>query len=688
MPPVLGPVSPSPSRLWSWAAGSRSSCAPSVRANTDSSSPFKKSSMTISRPASPNAASASIARAARAASVRRAHTTAPFPAARPDAFTTSGSAWRLMYARAGSSAVKVWLAAVAIRARRITSFANALDDSMRAAAALGPNTACPASRRASASPAASGPSGPTMVKSIWCSRAAATRSAVAPAESGRLVPSWRCRGCREPRRLPRRGSRASAPSRVRARGRPPRRPGLSRLLVERVRERLGGPLGGVHHVVHDGLRFLHVVVAGVVDVLVDRSLLCLGPAAGVFAAQHAIVVTLLDPALQLGGPQGVEGVRLGPGIDDFEHAVQCPPRFLILLRLLEERVEIHLLHVAAARHFQEHPHRSGRILSREKARTIGRELALPIPLEQRELDGSEDDPRQEREEVHPDEHDEHEDGVVQRVTAHHVPDLVTEQDAHLVVVEQVQRAGVDHDERPVHPVGSRIHERGLRHEQLGPLRPVEGREHIGVESVHSRELRRPNADRVGLEQQPDAAFAQEADDLLYDLVEARNGAERLQCGAVGGVLPRHGRDLGEDLAWARGRQGGLSHMMLLTGIDPHYDSSRTSGFARGQPAAASACSKSAIKSSTSSIPTDSRTRLSVSPIARRISGGTLAWVIDAGCPTRLSTPPSDSASAKMRVCSANRLARSTDPSSIEIMPPNPFICRQASSCWRWDGSPG
>src|SRR2546430_11263837 len=29
MPPVLGPVSPSPSRLWSWAAGSRSSCAPS-----------------------------------------------------------------------------------------------------------------------------------------------------------------------------------------------------------------------------------------------------------------------------------------------------------------------------------------------------------------------------------------------------------------------------------------------------------------------------------------------------------------------------------------------------------------------------------------------------------------------------------------------------------------------------------
>src|SRR5213079_3243426 len=52
-----------------------------------------------------------------------------------------------MYARAGSSAVKVWLAAVAIPARRIRSFANALDDSMRAAAALGPKTACPAVQR-------------------------------------------------------------------------------------------------------------------------------------------------------------------------------------------------------------------------------------------------------------------------------------------------------------------------------------------------------------------------------------------------------------------------------------------------------------------------------------------------------------------------------------------------------------
>src|SRR5881394_4180269 len=48
MPPVLGPVSPSPSRLWSCAAGRTTSCSPSVSASTESSSPSRKSSTTTS----------------------------------------------------------------------------------------------------------------------------------------------------------------------------------------------------------------------------------------------------------------------------------------------------------------------------------------------------------------------------------------------------------------------------------------------------------------------------------------------------------------------------------------------------------------------------------------------------------------------------------------------------------------
>src|SRR5690606_3857670 len=70
--------------------------------------------------------------------------------------------------------------------------------------------------------------------------------------------------------------------------------------------------------------------------------------------------------------------------------------------------------------------------------------------------------------------------------------------------------------------------------------------------------------------------------------------------------------------------------------------------------AASAPSRSARRSATSSIPTLRRTRLSVIPSSARRSGGTLAWVITAGWFTRLSTPPRDSASVNSSVRSQKR----------------------------------
>ena len=72
MPPVFGPVSPSPTRLWSCALASGSACAPSHSAKKLASSPSRNSSMTISAPAAPNRPSPSIAStAAMASSMRR-----------------------------------------------------------------------------------------------------------------------------------------------------------------------------------------------------------------------------------------------------------------------------------------------------------------------------------------------------------------------------------------------------------------------------------------------------------------------------------------------------------------------------------------------------------------------------------------------------------------------------------------
>src|SRR2546425_13139092 len=96
--------------------------------------------MTPSRPASPNVPSASMARAAPAAASRVSHTTAPFPAASPDAFTTSGATWVLMYARAGASAVKVRLAAVWTPETPLNSLGDALGALDRATDGRGPTT--------------------------------------------------------------------------------------------------------------------------------------------------------------------------------------------------------------------------------------------------------------------------------------------------------------------------------------------------------------------------------------------------------------------------------------------------------------------------------------------------------------------------------------------------------------------
>ena len=134
MPPVFGPASPSNARLKSRAGGRPSAVTPSQIANTDSSSPSSSSSTTKSSPMPDTARSA----ASSSSCVRQTKT--PFPAASPSALTTHGG-------RATASA-----SGVGTPAACMTSFAKRFEPSIRAAAALGPNTATPPSRSASATP--------------------------------------------------------------------------------------------------------------------------------------------------------------------------------------------------------------------------------------------------------------------------------------------------------------------------------------------------------------------------------------------------------------------------------------------------------------------------------------------------------------------------------------------------------
>ena len=105
MPPVLGPASPSPTRLKSWAGASATARVPSQTASTDSSGPVMPSSTTTVRPASPNASPASLARTSATASSSEAVTSTPLPAANPSVFVTHGPARLRRNSMAGSASV-------------------------------------------------------------------------------------------------------------------------------------------------------------------------------------------------------------------------------------------------------------------------------------------------------------------------------------------------------------------------------------------------------------------------------------------------------------------------------------------------------------------------------------------------------------------------------------------------------
>ena len=92
MPPVLGPASPSPMRLKSWAGARGTARVPSHTTSSDSSGPVRPSSMTTRSPAAPKDSPESFSRTSASASAIDSVTSTPLPAARPSVLTTNGAA--------------------------------------------------------------------------------------------------------------------------------------------------------------------------------------------------------------------------------------------------------------------------------------------------------------------------------------------------------------------------------------------------------------------------------------------------------------------------------------------------------------------------------------------------------------------------------------------------------------------
>ena len=132
MPPVFGPVSPSPMRLKSCAGTRGTAVDPSVIANRETSGPSRYSSTTTAL-----SGRARHAAAWAIAAARSSVTTTPLPAARPSSLTTNGAPNWSSAAATSSAVVHTWASAVGTSAWAITALANALEPSSWAACGAG-----------------------------------------------------------------------------------------------------------------------------------------------------------------------------------------------------------------------------------------------------------------------------------------------------------------------------------------------------------------------------------------------------------------------------------------------------------------------------------------------------------------------------------------------------------------------
>ena len=101
-------------------------------------------------------------------------------------------------------------------------------------------------------------------------------------------------------------------------------------------------------------------------------------------------------------------------------------------------------------------------------------------------------------------------GPVDGVAALRVAELVGDDEPHLLLVEQVEQRGVDHDDRLVHADGHRVGDRVVDDVELGQLLDVEDPAHLGQQPVHAGELALVDADPGAEVVQPHPALVDEA----------------------------------------------------------------------------------------------------------------------------------------------------------------------------------
>ncbi|CAK7284625.1 hypothetical protein SGPA1_30498 [Streptomyces misionensis JCM 4497] len=294
----------------------------------------------------------------------------------------------------------------------------------------------------------------------------------------------------------------------------------------------------LHQRILGGLHVARVARRGLAEGVAEGGVLVLVPPR-VVAVHDPLVVPRFGPPLQLGRPHGGERVRAGQHVEDLQHGIAQITPGVVLLRLLQERVHVHLVQMVAARDLHQAAHRGPYVLAHQQPGPVGGQLRLAEPLPQRRDEPhdrqiAQRDPRHLQRQAGQEEQDR----AVHRVAGQRVAHLVPDDRPHLLLVQELHQPRGDHDDRLVQADAHRVRLRVLRDVHRRDLRQVQDVAGVQQHVVQMTELPLGDPHRVGQEQQPEAPLRQQPAERLEHLVEAAELAQRHQCGAVRRMLVR------------------------------------------------------------------------------------------------------------------------------------------------------
>ena len=184
-----------------------------------------------------------------------------------------------------------------------------------------------------------------------------------------------------------------------------------------------------------GAGLVAVVAGGVREVVAQRTVLVV--AALVRAADDRVVRAAPDATLSSSAARTVlNGWSRNAVLSTLNTVSQALPPRLVLFRLAHELIEARLVvrRRIAAGELHEPAHGDVQVLRAEEPGAVGRQLALAVPLEQRELEGQQRDAGEEGQVADAHRQDDDRDRAVHGVPAHDVAELVGEDEPLLVFV--------------------------------------------------------------------------------------------------------------------------------------------------------------------------------------------------------------------------------------------------------------